>query len=80
MSYMPSINNLTGEKPQGYTPISKDFGKPAKIATSSAMTKAIQKKADPRNGSDQLRKMGKSASTTAPSPSKSWDYKTQGSI
>ena len=45
MAYMPSINNLTGSKPQGYVVPGRGFGKPVQIEV--AKTAALKKKTAP---------------------------------
>lgn len=48
MAYLPSINLLTGSKPQGYNVPGKNFGKPAQIQTESqARSQAVKKKTAP---------------------------------
>ncbi len=45
MAYLPSINNLTGSKPQGYTVPNKNTGKPVRIEV--AKSAALKKKTAP---------------------------------
>lgn len=42
MAFSPSLNNITGSKPQGYKVPGKNYGKPAMVGT--ALSKAVGKK------------------------------------
>lgn len=60
MAYTPSLNNLTGTKPQGYTVPNKNTGKVVQIEI--AKTAALKNKTAPQNGTGGNYKFSKTPS------------------